>query len=255
MIPFDKAVIIGSEAVSFSALYTAKHAGIKVISLIEENNDLNTYNFLKTASETLLRVPVKKGCRIISINGENKEITGITIEKNGKMEEIECNGIIFTGKFTPESAILQKTFNDFNHNNSSLFVSQAYQTSNEYFFAAGNILRGALAAFKCFFEGRNVAHYVDMSLKNKLKPKNIQIEVDDNVEWYYPSMIDLNIPMKFLTKLRLKKHFKGRIKVYVNDKQIINKFVNVKNYNNIILPAVKNPLTDQDKISIKFEKD
>ena len=256
MKPFDNAVIIGSEVVSFSALMTARHAGIKIKAVIDEDEQLNSFGILKTLSEMFLRTTVKNGVKIVSINGENKKIESITIEKNGEKETIDCEGIIFTGKFTPESSIMQKTFERFNHNNSSLYVSQIFQTTNRRFFAAGNLLRGALTAFNCFFEGRKVARFVDQSLKydNESELMQVPIEVDENIEWYYPSLVDLNEEMKYLTKLRLNKAAKGKIKVFLNDKIVIDKFVNVKTYNNVILPAIKEPVKLTDKIRIEFHQ-
>ncbi|WP_458699530.1 NAD(P)/FAD-dependent oxidoreductase [Sulfurospirillum sp. 1307] len=252
--PFKNAVIVGSEIVSFSAIMSAKHAGMEVKALIEEDKNLNTFSIIKTFTELFFNIPVKVGYEIVSINGENKNIQSITISKDGNEETIECDGIIFSGKFAPESEILQKSFKDFNYTNNSLFVSQAFQTTKKDFFAVGNILRGALTAFKCYFEGKRLAKFIDDSLKNeKLTPLHVKIQADENIQWFYPSLIDLNYPSKTLTNLRLKKKCSGNLVVYVNKTVVYKKQVNASTFQNIKIPRLDFPISKDDTIYIRFE--
>ena len=253
--PFKNAVIIGSDIVSFSALMTARHAGIKINAIIEEDESLNTFPLLKPFSQYILNTPVKVGYKILSINGENKNISSITIQKNEKIETIICDGIIFTGKFIPESSILQKAFKDFNHHNNSLQVSQTFQTKNKNTFLAGNVLRGALTAFNCYFEGKKVARFVDDSLnEDAIKLEQVAINVDDNIQWYYPSLIDINKNKEFLTKLRLNRKAKGNLVVTLNDRKVTIQKVNANTYTTIEVPWINMHINKDDKINIKFEE-
>ncbi|MEA1914543.1 MAG: FAD/NAD(P)-binding oxidoreductase, partial [Campylobacterota bacterium] len=188
--PFKKAVIIGSEIVSFSALMTAKHAGIKVQAILEEKESIDSYSILKPLTQYFLNTPVLTSTKIIKIEGTDGNIKGVTIEHNNTVETIECDGIIFSGMFTPESSVLQESFNDFNYCNNSVFVSQDFQTTHKNIFVAGNVIRGALAAFKCYAEGEKVALSVDASLKNTQQKTFVKIDVSKNIQWYFPSMID-----------------------------------------------------------------
>ncbi len=255
MRPFKNAVIIGSEAVSFSALMSAKKAGIKIKALIDDKKDINTFFILKPLVELFMKTPIKNGYKIENIKTEDKEIKSITISKDNEIETIECDGIIFSGEFTPESAIMQKCFEDFNHTNNSLFVSQIFQTSKEGFFAVGNLLRGALSAYKCYFEGEKVAKFVDKSLKlENIKPLHVKITADENIDWYYPSLIDIYRPKEYLTKLRLNKKANGDIVVYLNDKEVLRKSVKAYPFITIEIPWINKKLLKDDVISIKFEE-
>lgn len=254
-VPFKNAVIIGSEVVSFSAMMTAKHAGIKIKALIEEDKNLNAFNILKPLSELLLRIPVKVGYELVSINGEDKNIQSVTLSKDGIEEIVECDGIIFSGKFTPESAILQENFKDFNFTNNSLFTSQSFQTTSKNFFAVGNVLRGALTAFKCYFEGKKLAKFVNDAIKNtKLNPLHVKIQCDENIQWYYPSLVDLNYPSKTLTNLRIKKKSSGKIIVSINDNDVYSKDINASTYTNIKIPRLGYPISKNDTLKIRFEE-
>ena len=252
--PFKNAVIVGSEVVSFSALMSAKHAGINIKAIIEEDKDLNAFSILKPLCELFLRTPVKVGYEIKSIDGVNKQIQSVTLSKDGIDEVIECDGVIFSGKFTPESSVLKESFKDFNYTNNSVFVSQTFQTTNKNFFAVGNVLRGALTAFKCYFEGKRLARFVDDALKDeKLKPLHVKIECDENIQWYSPSTLDLNYPSKILTNLRVNKKATGNISVLVNGVEVYSKTVNATTYKNIKIPRLDYPIGKNDKVEIKFQ--
>jgi len=252
--PFKSAVIIGSEVVSFSALMSAKHAGIEIKALIEEENSINSFSILKPLCELFLRIPVKVGYKIKSIDGYDKQIQSVNISKDGIDEIIDCDGVIFSGKFTPESSVLKDSFTGFNFTNNSVYVSQTFQTTQKNFFAVGNVLRGALTAFKCYFEGKKLAKFIDDSLKNeKLKPLHVKIECDENIQWYSPSMSDLNYPSKILTTLRINKKATGTITVSINEVDMYSKVINATTYKNIQIPRLNYPISKNDTIKIRFQ--
>ena len=199
---------------------SAKNAGIEVDTIIETKKDIDTYSVVKFATETFLQKEVLTDVKIINIEGSSGVVEGITIELNGIKRTIECDGIIFSGEFTPESSILQEYFDTFNHINNSAFITNNYQTQNKNFFLAGNVIRGALAAFKCFKEGKKVAHAVDKSLKNNNEIQTIDLTISKNIKWYQPSIIDIDSPSDILTTLRVKSKASGVLKVIVNDKEI-----------------------------------
>ncbi len=254
--PFDKAVVIGSEIVSFSALMSAKHAGIKIAAIIEEKSEIDSFCVIKYLVKYLLNIPVITNAKLKNINGEDKKVSSVTIFKDGKEEDIACDGVIFTGKFIPESSIMQKSFKDFNLNNYSLNVTQNFQTNSESFFVAGNALRGALAAFRCYFEGKKVAKNIHDYIRFKHQSQIIEISADENISWYYPSLLDLKSPIKkHLTTLRLKNRAKGVIKILLNGRVVSIKRVHALPFLSINIPWKDIELKVDDKIRLEFVKD
>jgi len=251
-IPFKKAVIIGSDIVSFSALMSAKNAGIEVDTIIETKKDIDTYSVVKFATETFLQKEVLTDVKIINIEGSSGVVDGITIELNGIKRTIECDGIIFSGEFTPESSILQEYFDTFNHINNSAFITNNYQTQNKNFFLAGNVIRGALAAFKCFKEGKKVAHAVDKSLKNNNEIQTINLTISKNIKWYQPSIIDIDLPSDILTTLRVKSKASGILKVIVNDKEIWRSEVTLYPFVSFDIDLSNITFKISDKVHIDF---
>lgn len=251
--PFKSAVVVGTELVGFSALMSARHLGVKVEAMIEEQEKIQSFCPLKYITKFLLGTPVYTGVKLENINTQNKNVTSVTISKDGKNKEIPCDGVVFCGKFTPESSILQKSFIDFNTQNSSLNITQNFQSSNKGVFVAGNATRGALAAFRCYFEGKKVASKIKDYLNSKNEPQIVKIEVDDGVAWYYPTMLDIKSPLEgHLTTLRLKQRGRGVIKIYLNDRLVGRKKVWAFPFMSISIPWRDIELKEKDTIRLEF---
>ncbi len=252
--PFEQAVIVGSEAVSFSAVATCRHAGIEVAAMIEEEPRINMFAPLKPAAEYLLNVPVHTGVEHVTIEGEGKRISGITIRTNGTDEFIACNGVIFSGEFTPEGAIMQASFEGFNVRNNSLDVTQNFQSRNPRFFVAGNALRGALTAFKCYFEGQKAARSLHASLVEEKPLRTVTIEADDAVAWHTPSLIDLDAPHPQLTTLRFRHATRGTLLTLLNGREVMRTRIDAVPYLNVKLPWFDQEIREGDRIELLYRE-
>ena len=102
--PFERPVIIGSELVSFSALLTCRHLGIRPVAMLEENPRISAQRPGDLIARFAFGVPVRTSTRLISIEGP-KNVEAVEIERRGKRERIACDGVIFTGQFRPETAL------------------------------------------------------------------------------------------------------------------------------------------------------
>ena len=251
--PFSRAVIIGSELVSFSAIMTAKHAGIEIAAIIEEEPQIKSFLALKPISNYLLKTPIHTSTKLLSINTKNKEITSITIQKNGIVQNIECDGVIFSGNFTPESSLLQSHIDDFNLQNRSTNITQNFQTTNGKYFLAGNVVRGALTAFNCFFEGKEAAKQLHKSLSSNKNPKTIKIESDQNIEWLYPSLIDISSKPKYLSNIRFNKRSKGTLIVLLNEKEVLRQSINAAPWKKIKIDCFNRPISENDTIKLLYK--
>jgi thioredoxin reductase len=252
--PFDCAVVIGTEAVSFSALMTCRHAGIDVAAMIDESPRIEMFAPLKPAAEYLLKVPVHTGVEHITIEGEGKTITGVTIERDGRQETIACDGVIFTGRFTPEGALMQSTLPRFNHRNNSAWVTQNFQTDDQTIFVAGNALRGALTAFKCYFEGRDAARAIHDSLHQKRALRTITIEADDAIAWHSPSLIDIDAPHPQLTTLRFKQPTKGTLLTLLNGREVMRTRIDAVPFLNVKLPWFDQDVKEGDRVELVYQE-
>lgn len=104
--PFTRPVIIGGEWVSFSALMTCKHAGIRPAAIIVEDPAIDAPSIFKWGARLWYRVPVLEAARLVAIHGKTA-VEAVEIERKGKLSMIPCDGVIVSGRFVPEDALLK----------------------------------------------------------------------------------------------------------------------------------------------------
>ncbi len=253
--PFGRAVIVGSEAVSFSALMTCRHAGIEVAAMIEELPRIQMFAPLKPAAEHLLGVPVHTGVEHITIEGEGKDIRGVRILRDGSEKFIACDGVIFTGLFTPEGAIMQQHFDGFNVRNNSLDVTQDFQSADPNVFVAGNALRGALTAFKCYFEGQEAGRAIHRSLAGEKSLRTVPILADEAIAWHSPSLIDLDAPHPRLTTLRFARQTRGTLLTLLNGREVMRTRIDAVPFLNVTLPWFNQPVREGDRVELIYREE
>ena len=103
--PFERPVIVGSEWVSFSAILTCRHMGIRPVMMIEENERISAPRPGDLIARLVYGVPVSTRTKLVSIEGRT-QVEAVIIEKNGQQQRVACDGVILTGQFVPEASLL-----------------------------------------------------------------------------------------------------------------------------------------------------
>jgi len=216
--PFKRPVIIGTELVAFSAIQTCRHAGIKPVAMIEEaNNPVARWPVSLFARFT--QVPLYLDTKLLSIEGEKRVESVIVEDSNGKQRNIECDGVLFTGNFTPESTLARSGHLTIDQGTGGPLVNQYGQCSDPVYFAAGNLLRPVETAGWSWKEGRQVANCVAHDLKGDLPHGDLdwnEIQLfsnSPNIKLFMPQRIALpndKIGMKHI-QLRFNYRAKGKL--------------------------------------------
>lgn len=103
--PFSSPVIIGHEWVTFSALLTCRHAGIKPVGIFAEESKLDAPWFFPLGAKLAFGVSVKTQSKLIAIHGHGK-VEAVEIERKGLRSQVACDGVILSGKFQPETSLM-----------------------------------------------------------------------------------------------------------------------------------------------------
>lgn len=154
--PFRRPVILGTELVSFSALLTCRHGGIRPVAMIEEN-DRVTARLFATGLPRLINVPMFFGTKGLRILGRER-VEGVQfLDGVGEIRTVEADGVIVTGRFRPESALLWGSHLETDPGTGGPVIDQDGRCSDSAYFAAGNLLRPVETAGWSFREGEAVA--------------------------------------------------------------------------------------------------
>ena len=136
--PFDRPVIIGSELVSFSALLTCRHLNIRPLAMLEENARISAPGPGGLIARFAFGVPVWTATRLIAIEGRHN-VEAVEIEYRGKRKHIACDGVIFTGQFRPETALIPTGL------------------PSDRFSSAGNVVGPLKTSGECWQQGASAA--------------------------------------------------------------------------------------------------
>src|SRR5262249_1643313 len=143
-------------------------------------------------------VPVLLNTKLHRILGIDR-VEGIEIDRGNGIERLDCDGVILTGRFRPETALLVPSHLALDGNTSidgtgGPAIDQFMRCSDPSYFAAGNLLRGIETAGQCFREGEAAAANILSALRGELPPSPAYIPVTHAgpIAYVYPQRIDPN---------------------------------------------------------------
>ncbi|MCK5070974.1 MAG: FAD-dependent oxidoreductase [Desulfocapsa sp.] len=163
-IPFRNPVIVGTEIVSFSALFTCWKAGIKPVAMLEKNKKASVMWPVSIVSK-VVGVPLLLSHSIRNITGEERVRSVVVEDKKGNQKEITCDGVLFTGNFTPESSLMRLSHLEINSATGEPVTDGLGRCSDHSYFVAGNVqFTPVKVAGKCWKSGCEIAEEMSKHL-------------------------------------------------------------------------------------------
>ncbi len=214
--PCTRAVIVGSELVSFSSLLTLRHAGIKAVAMLEESAHTVAPRPAQWIARAAFGTRVLTQTNLIAIHGE-KQVSGVEIERYGRRERIDCDGVIFSGRFVPEAALLKTSALLIDSATGGPVVDQYGRCSDATYFAAGNVLRPVEASWTVWQEGREVARTIAASLSGRLPraERHTSLEAREPIRYVCPQKIAFPapIPPALPINIRVTRTVQGKVRI------------------------------------------
>ena len=191
-----RAVIVGAEIVSLSAVLTLMHAGVKVLNMITElpRHQLYFPIFLPAKilyADILARTSIMTNKQVTNIFGrERVEGIEVTDLDSGKTQYIECDAVVFTGDWIPENELARREEVETLKPSLGPQVDSLFRTSQVGVFAAGNLLRGVETADWAALEGRSAARSMSRYLENAQWSANrLEVRCEAPIGWICPNVL------------------------------------------------------------------
>ena len=159
-----RAVIVGAEHVSFSAVMTLKHAGVKTVAMLTDKKTHETVGIVRWALGLWYRFKLITKSEIVEVLGD-KSVTGVRIRRDGKENVIACDTIVFTGNWIPDNELARRGGFDIDATYKSPLVDSDSQMQRPGIYAIGNLVLPIKAADKCAVDARAVAKKVAAKLR------------------------------------------------------------------------------------------
>jgi NAD(P)H-nitrite reductase large subunit len=159
----NRAVIVGAEHVSMSAVITLRHAGCDIAAMVTPLDRHESHPLLVAATVRRARVPLLTGVDIATIVGKPRvqrvELT------DGR--SIECDTVVFTGDWYAEHEVARTAGIAVEMAHGAVAVDGRFATSDPRVFAIGNLVHPARAAGRC---ARDAHEFVAGFLRTRVLP-------------------------------------------------------------------------------------
>jgi thioredoxin reductase len=242
-----RAVIVGAELVSLSALMTLRHAHVQVAALVTEQPQHQIYlPYLPMKwllADWLAHTPVITETRVSGILGKGR-VEGVEVTRlpSGGTDRLACDTVVFTGGWIPEHELARLGGLTMDAGTRGPQVDAAFRTSRRGVFAAGNLLHGAETADVSALEGKRAAHHMAAFLKSGAWPElRLAVQASAPIEWVFPNLISpaegRRSGSRFGFRVRDFRH-DARLAIYQDDRHLhVQTFGRLRPHDTVMLKA------------------
>ncbi|WP_329031772.1 NAD(P)/FAD-dependent oxidoreductase [Streptomyces sp. NBC_01725] len=186
-----RAVVVGAESVSYSAVRTLREAGVEVVAMVTE---LPYHQAAPaTAIDTRLRhgVPLLVGARVGELLGRGR-LSGVALRhRDGRSTSVACDTVVFTGDWIPDHELARRGGVTLDRATLGPAVDGSFRTDRAGVFAVGNLLHAVEPAGTAAREGLLAAGPVLRHLTDGARPAvRVPVEVEAPLLWIAPNRLD-----------------------------------------------------------------
>ncbi|GFG50925.1 pyridine nucleotide-disulfide oxidoreductase [Mycolicibacterium agri] len=186
-----RALIVGAELVSWSAVLTLREAGCATVGMVSAYPQSEAYAAFRLPGRFLLDGPVYTRSRIVDIKGKGRVRSAVVEHLDtGERTTVDCDTVVFTGDWIPDHELARTGGLAMDAATRGPVVDAALRTSSPGVFAVGNLLHPVDTADGAALDGRHVAGAVSRWLTTRVQPpKAVRIRTDGPFRWVAPQLV------------------------------------------------------------------
>jgi thioredoxin reductase len=232
--PFARPLILGTELVAFSALLTCRHIGARPVGMVEPG-PRTTARWPAALLPGILGIPLWTGTEIAAIEGRDR-VTGAILRRAGKDWHVPCDGVVVTGQFRPESALIATSHLARDPGSGGPVIDACGRSSDPAYFAAGNLLRAVETAGWCWAEGRATAATIARALAKRLPASSPAITLTGEALKYVVPQCPAPGGSHEVLQLRVTRPAHGRVRLLVDGAEIASRSISARPERRITFP-------------------
>jgi NADPH-dependent 2,4-dienoyl-CoA reductase/sulfur reductase-like enzyme len=225
LMPFRRPLIVGSEWVSLSAALTCLLQGARPVAMLEPG-PYPLASAFAPAFPALTGIPFRRGAEIVDIIG-GARVEAVAFRVNGETRRLACDGVLLTGRFTPEAALFAQSSMGVDAGSAGPAIDQDGRCANPLYFAAGNVLRAIETGGWSFREGRAVGAAVAEDLRRPAANGDpVAVRYADPIKLVAPSLLrDEGLTARPFARfqLRFARRARGRLALEINGREVWGK--------------------------------
>jgi len=184
----NRAVVVGAEHVSFSAVMSLQHSGCSVAAMVTPLPRHQTFTPLKVAATLRHRVPVHTGVDVAEIVGRGR-VEAVVLTDGRRLA---CDTVVFTGDWVPDHELARRSGLPMLPVAKGPVVDGGFHTEQRGVFAVGNLVHPAEASGVCALSGRVAALGVMDWLHLQRWPDAVRaLAVEPPLLWAAPTAIGI----------------------------------------------------------------
>ena len=167
-----RALVVGAEHVSFSALLTLTHGGARPVGMTTELARHQSLAAFRAGAALRFRTPLWTRTAVSAIHGSPRvEEVELTNLDSGRTRAVACETVVFTADWIPDNELAVMGGLELDPGTRGPVVDAALRSSRPGVFAAGNLLHGAEQADVAALGGRHAAASVARHLNGGSWPE------------------------------------------------------------------------------------
>jgi thioredoxin reductase len=197
-----RALVVGAEHVSFSAMVTLAHAGARVVALVTSRGRHTSYTGFGLAASWRWHVPVWPSTVVARVTGRGRlEGAELTDMRTGETRFVPCDLVVFTGDWIPDHELARAAGLAMDPGTRGPAVDTALETSVPGVFAAGNLVHAAETADVAALGGRHAARGIAAFLRGgrgsgpATVPVRLPVSVEPPLLWIAPNALRAGGPV------------------------------------------------------------
>jgi thioredoxin reductase len=145
--PGTRALVVGAEHVSFSALLTLAHGGARAAGMVTELPRHQSLALFRAGAAVRFHTPLWTRTAVASIHGRPRveEVELVDLD-SGALRTLACDTVVFTADWIPDHELAVMAGLAMDRGTRGPVVDSGLRTSRPGVFAAGNLLHGAETA-------------------------------------------------------------------------------------------------------------
>jgi len=186
-----RALIVGAELVSWSAVLTLREAGCTPVAMTTVYPHSEAYAAFRIPGKLLIRGPVLGRTRLVSITGKDR-VEAAVVENldTGRRITIDCDTVVFTGDWIPDHELARSGELAMDPATRGPVVDTGLRTSRPGVFAVGNLLHPVDTAAGAALDGRRVGAAVQSWLQERRhNTAGVRLRTDAPLRWVTPQLI------------------------------------------------------------------
>jgi len=199
-----RAVVIGAEHVSYSALETLERAGARTVAIVTEHPRHQTFAAVALGASLRYHAALRTGTALSAIHGGSR-VQGVTLTKlaTGATEVVACELVVLSADWIPDHELAVAAGVSLHPGTRGPVVDAAHRTSVAGVFAVGNVVQGAEPADGAAMQGRNVAAAVMRQLERRPWPAApVPLLCAAPLHWTVPNAITPGEPAPPFVRVR-----------------------------------------------------